>query len=1234
VKRHVYRERDYAFAQVVLRLRTAIGLSQVGLAERLGASRRAVVDWEGGLSYPKAERLKQLIALGLQQHAFPAGREEEEIRALWKAAHQKVLLDDAWLDDLLAPLSPFPLSPRAGTHEAAEPAAFPRVNLVEALDVSHFAGREVEVAELSQWIVHERCRLVTLLGMGGIGKSMLASLLGSRLTPQFEAVLWRSLRDAPACSGLVADCLTFFSETPPAEFPTSLEQRITQLVTRLQASRCLLLLDNFDTLLQSSDPEGSYLPGYEGYGRLIERLAESAHQSCVLLTSRERPREIEPLEGTRSPVRSLRLVGVDDQIARALLSDKGLSGTPAAWQRLVAGYAGNPLALKIVAQAITDLFGGDLDRFLQEGELMFNGIRPMLRQQVGRLTPLEHLLLTWLAVLREWTKLDTLAQALHPRVLRAQVLEALEALSRRSLVERGQQASFSLQSVVMEYLTDELGERFSKEIVLGEPQHLRQVALAQAQAKDYVREIQVRLLVQPLLKRLRAELGANAQVEAHLLRLLAQFRVEDAATQGYGPANVITLLKALRGHLRGLDLSRISIRGAYLQGVELQDATLACALLQECVLTEHFDAIATVAISESGQYLAAANWRGEVRVWEWEREAGQRLHQAWQAHSAGGSALAFSPVGRQLFSGGWDSTVKLWDVESGMLLWTGWHAGSINMVAFAPDGRLLASGGDDTLVQVWDSRSGTLVQRLAGQGGSVYSLTWSPDGRLLACGFADGSIWLWEPEAREPGTGVQQLAGHSHWVPGLAFSPDGTRLASASFDGSVKLWDVESLGCLQTFPWHTDRVMRVTWSPDGRTLASCSFDRTICLWDVEQGRPRAVLHGHTAVIYTIAFAPDSRTLLSGDGGGTLRVWDVDSGQCLRIMSGYTATLYDLDWSPDGRLLASGGEDAQVTLWDAASGISQRALRGHREFVQGVAWSPDGRLLASGGYDGIRVWEPTTGVCLAVMRDSDPVETIFMGVAWSPDGRLLASGSYLRGAQVWEMPAGTRRWVGPTQQPTRLRHVAWSPDGTRLAGGGNDGFVYMWDASDGTLLRQMAGHDEAIMSVAWSPDGNWLASAGGGREGGQLFVWEAHSGERHPAWGAGHSAVAGHSGASSAVAWHPSGELLISGGSDSQLRWWEVDSGQCVRVREAHQGTIHTIKVSSDSIKLASCGDDGAIHIWELERGEHLRTLRRDRPYERLNITGIQGLTQAEIATLRALGAVEDAAPDAISGRNV
>src|SRR5256884_117363 len=710
MKSYSYKERDYAFGQLMLTLRMRLGLTQAGLAERLHVHRRAVAGWEAGSSYSKADHLKELITLGVEQQAFAAGGEEEEIRALWKAAHQKVLLDEAWLRDLLAPPAPIPLSPQAETQDPPtdlEPASIPRVDWMGALDPSHFAGREVEVAELTQWILEERCRLVTLVGMGGIGKSMLASFLGLRLAPHFEAMLWRSVRDAPSCEELVADCITFFSETPPAEFPTSLEQRITQLLSRLQARRCLLVLDNLETLLQSGDRAGNYLKGYEGYERLIGRLVESAYQSCVLLTSREKPRELAPLEGVHSPVRSLRLAGVDEQAVHELLADKELSGTPSAWQRLVSGYAGNPLALKIVAQAVLDLFNGDLDRFLREGELIFNGIRPVLRQQVGRLSPLEHLLLAWLAVLREWTKLDTLVQVLHPRVLRAQMLEALEALRRRSLLERGQQASFSLQSVVMEFLTDVLGERLAEEIVLGNPGQLRRLALEQAQAKDYVREIQVRLLVRPLTLRLRAELGADSQVEAHLLGLLSQFRSEDAATQGYGPANVLSLLKDLRGHLRGLDLSRLAIRGAYLQGVDMQDATLAGAVMRECVLSEAFDAISAVAISRSGRYWAALSRRGEMRVW---REQGQTLHRAWQAHTNTTLALAFSPDEHTLASGSEDGSVKLWDVETGALLWSGWHTKGTWCLAFSPDGRRLASGSEDGSVRLWEATLGTPVE--------------------------------------------------------------------------------------------------------------------------------------------------------------------------------------------------------------------------------------------------------------------------------------------------------------------------------------------------------------------------------------------------------------------------------------------------------------------------------------------------------------------------------------------
>src|SRR3954453_22933954 len=96
-----YRERDYAFGQVMLTLRTRLELTQTELADLLGVTRRAVGDWEGGLTYPKADHLKQFVVLAIERQAFPAGREAEEVRVLWQTARQKVLLDEAWLDGLL-----------------------------------------------------------------------------------------------------------------------------------------------------------------------------------------------------------------------------------------------------------------------------------------------------------------------------------------------------------------------------------------------------------------------------------------------------------------------------------------------------------------------------------------------------------------------------------------------------------------------------------------------------------------------------------------------------------------------------------------------------------------------------------------------------------------------------------------------------------------------------------------------------------------------------------------------------------------------------------------------------------------------------------------------------------------------------------------------------------------------------------------------------------------------------
>jgi WD40 repeat protein/transcriptional regulator with XRE-family HTH domain len=1250
--RSSYSERDDTFGQLLLTLRTRLGLTQAQLGERLQVSVRAVGQWEAGESYPKAERLKEFIALALRQQAFARGQEAEEIRALWKAAHQKVLLDESWLAAQLSQL-PGPSQPRGPSVAVSDapaprfsaPASGPLLDWGDALSVPSFYGREGELATLEAWLVQDRCRVVSVLGLGGIGKSALVVQAMQRLAGHFEAVIFRALRDAPSCETLLESCLQVLAPEALVRQPQDLSARLNILLSELGSRRVLLVLDNLEALLQEGDVRGQLRAGYEDYSRLLQGVAERAHASCLLLTSREKPAILRAQEGQHRPVRSLRLAGLAAESCEQLLATHELEGSKEERGRLIDRYEGNPLALNIVAQTIAELFGGQLTPFLAQDMLVFGSIADLLSEHWGRLSPLEQTLLYWLAILREPVSLEGLRTVLVAPLAPRQLLEAVDGLRRRSLVEGGQRAgTFTLQSVVLEYVSERLVSTAREELVQGQISRLREHGLSQAQAKEYVRQTQERLLLVPVLASLESVYQGRSQVEGRLRELLAEVRAWPEQDQGYGPANLVTLLRLLRGHLRDLDLSRLVLRGVQSQGVELQDANLAGALMRECVWTESFEAITAVAISPGGKFWAAASKRGEVRVWRVEQEAGQRLQWVWRAHTDYVWALAFSPDDRLLASGSLDGRVKLWDVESGALLWTGEHPGA-GCLAFAPDGPssapgsgcLLASGGYGGTVRFWEPKRGTLLEEVP-HPGAVFALAFSPDGRLLASGDFAGTIRLWERQHNGSARCVQTLEAHSHWVLGLVFAPEGSILASASYDGSVKLWDVgedASLRMRRELVGHMQRVLGLAWSSDGGTLASSSGDQTIRLWEVEQGTCRLVLQGHTADVYRVAFTPDSRHLLSGSEDGTLRLWQVERGQCVRVLQGYDACLYDLDWSPDGTRLVSAGSDTVVALWEVESDKPLRVLRDHEWSVYGVAWHPvrgtgrrawealthpDGSLFASSGWDNaIRLWDPTTGSCLQVIRDLDHSDTIFFGVAFSPDGKLLAGGTFMQGVLVWDVSTRSLRWSARTDSPRVLR-LAWHPDGTRLVAGGEDGHVYVWDASDGRLLQRLAGHEGAVIGVAFSPDGTQLASGGDSQDGGELLVWDARSGERM-------YTRQRLTGAVYAVAWHPVGKQLITGGSDGRLCWWDLPSFECVREREAHQGIVHALKVSPDGRRLASCGNDGAIRLWELESGEHLHTLRRDRPYERLNITGIRGLTQAEIATLRALGAIADEADE-------
>ena len=377
-------------------------------------------------------------------------------------------------------------------------------------------------------------------------------------------------------------------------------------------------------------------------------------------------------------------------------------------------------------------------------------MRELLGEQFGRLSALEQNVVFWLAIMREPVSLEELLAVFNTPRAFSHVLEALDSLYRHNLIERGPRAgSFTLHSVVLEYATARLITEISGEIEQGKLAHLKDYGLCQTQAKGYVRQVQEQLLVVPLLTRLQSTYHTQAATEQRLLWLLRQLRGLPHNSQGYGPVNLVTLLRVQRGNLRGLDLSNLTLRGVYLQGVEMQDARLSGAHIQNSVFTEPLDAITALTISADGQYWAAASWRGEVRVWG---EAGQALLRVWQAYIASVPVLAFSPDGTRLASGGGKGGGELfvWKAESGKRLASFEEKSKVaSAVAWSPSGEILISGGSDGMLRWWEVLSGQCIRISQGHKGIVQALKVAPDGtRLASCGD-DGTIMLWNLENGE-----------------------------------------------------------------------------------------------------------------------------------------------------------------------------------------------------------------------------------------------------------------------------------------------------------------------------------------------------------------------------------------------------------------------------------------------------------------------------------------------------
>jgi WD40 repeat protein len=283
--------------------------------------------------------------------------------------------------------------------------------------------------------------------------------------------------------------------------------------------------------------------------------------------------------------------------------------------------------------------------------------------------------------------------------------------------------------------------------------------------------------------------------------------------------------------------------------------------------------------------------------------------------------------------------------------------GDIWAYAFSPSIRRTLTGGEDTTIRLWDLETGRCECILEGHSAPVYSLVWSADNRRALSGSADGTLRLWNVET---GRCLRVMKGHRGWirnyVKSVAWNVSHDRAISGGYDSTVRLWDLETGDCVRTLTAQ-GVVWAVALSSNGRVGLSGDSEGTVQLWDVELGRCLHKLKGHTGFVRCVAFSSDHQRALSASDDNTLRLWDLETGSCIKVLEGHPSWVHTVAWGPGDRCAMSGGEDGSLRLWEGGTGEFLYGLKGNHSRVFGVGWSADQRHAFSGDVNGrIHSWD--------------------------------------------------------------------------------------------------------------------------------------------------------------------------------------------------------------------------------------------------------------------------------------
>jgi WD40 repeat protein len=1075
------------------------------------------------------------------------------------------------------------------------------LDLAQAPAVERLFGRDPELATL-QTALSEGCRLLIISARGGMGKTTLAARLAGIVADDYEVVIWRSVYNCQPLVALLRDVLGVLAPSHRFDPDVTAPEMLAHVLVQLRGRRCLLILDNLESLLRG-DGSGCFLPLYLDYADLLSLVVREDHASSVLITTREVPREVAVASDV---VRLMRLTGLDADASSALIQSRHLATSMHDGARVAEVYGGNPLELMIAAESIRTLYRGSVEAFLADGVATVGDTFGLLARQVSRLDALASAALTWLAIRREPVTVDELVERIAPApASKRLVVDALATLVDRSLAFVPAPGRFTTQPVIAEFVVEDLLAALHQEILDGRPDRAIRFALKEASAKDYIRSAQERILVQPLADRLQDSMTANARDMRFraLLDRLRQGGGQSRLSNGYGAANILHLALATAVDLTGYDFSALDIREACLHGVKLHEVSFRGARFIRTSFTDTFGVVQAVAAAPDGDLIAAGTEAGDIRLWR--RVDGQAV-ATWREHLNVVSTVEFSPDGRWLGSAGDDRTIRIWEMRTGRCVRVlRGHERAVLAVSWHPTRALIASAGYDNTARIWNPSTGEQL-RILDHENWVREVAFSAAGDLLVTCSLDGTVRVWSTTDWAC-LGVLRHDSDSYWC--VAISPDGRLIAAGDYDGNVRLWDWPGGNPRSNVLTHNDRVWSVAFIPDSRLLVTAGSDRLIWAWDQDAGTRAVRFEGHRLGVNSVRPIPGTRYIVSGAGDQTVRVWSLDTGACHLQMEGFEQPVRTVAWSPDGQLIATAGNDGDIHLW-RSDGAYLRSMTGHGDVIDRVTFNPAGTKLASACVDHtIRLWDVASGRCLAVLTGH---AGYISSVTFSPDGQRLASGGQHRALFGWDATTGRKLYQVDAYDST-INSICFTPDADYLIVGGGDHHqaLHIHDSHTGELVTVLTSeHLGGVTGLALTPDG---VHAVVGLASGIADVWHLPTRRRI-------GSFEGHDGYIRAVASHPDGQTIATAGDDRVIQLWRIDRPEPLRQLVGHTQSISGLAFSVDGRRLVSASGDGTTRIWELG-GSAVESLVPRRPYEGVDIASATGLSSAQSSALRVLGAV-------------